>query len=155
MGQENEEMKSNPWIFTTEEIRQLRSRANEDARTKVQLHKQHLEEGKKTHIVAESFAKGYHKSTASTDERMTEANEKFPTVEEELILLNFYCTKLPSLIGPDASTKRLQRDIKVASTAAVLLRRFYLSNSIVLFDPKAIMVACAFLASKIEGTYTY
>ena len=64
--------------------------------------------------------------------------------------MDFYAAKLPSLIGPLAQLPRLRREVKVSATAALLFRRFYLSNSVMLFDPKAIMVAAAFLASKVE-----
>eukprot|EP01083_Nonionella_stella_P208001 755134_1 len=107
--------------------------------------------------MAHSFAKKFtgHKNGGVDDDAEMKIDEMdakfpFPSVEDELILLNFYCKNLLALIGPNASTRRLERDIKVASTASVLLRRFFLSNSIVLFDPKAIMVAAAFLASKVE-----
>ena len=74
----------------------------------------------------------------------------FLSPEEEGRLVDFYAAKLPSLIGPLAQVPRLRREIKVSATAALLYRRFYLSNSVMLYDPKAIMVASAFLASKVE-----
>ena len=107
-----------------------------------------------------SFAKGYgDKSNGSSmdiDQNDTEEEvmeiEEFPfiTPEEETTLVHFYATKLFSLIGPKAQHPPLRRDVKVASTAALLLRRFYLSNSVMLYDPKVFMVACAFLATKVE-----
>ena len=72
------------------------------------------------------------------------------TPEEELLLVQFYSGKIPDLIGPAAVLSRLRRDVKVTATASALFRRFYLSNSVMTHDPKAMMVACAFLASKVE-----
>ena len=72
------------------------------------------------------------------------------TPDEELALIQFYSGKLADLVGPSANVPRLRRDAKVAATASLLFRRFYLSNSIMIFDPKAAMVASAFLACKVE-----
>ena len=72
------------------------------------------------------------------------------TPEEELLLLQFYSGKIPDLIGPAAVLSRLRRDVKVTATASALFRRFYLSNSVMTHDPKSMMVASAFLASKVE-----
>eukprot|EP00522_Entomoneis_paludosa_P014111 CAMPEP_0172455606 /NCGR_PEP_ID=MMETSP1065-20121228/12152_1 /TAXON_ID=265537 /ORGANISM="Amphiprora paludosa, Strain CCMP125" /LENGTH=478 /DNA_ID=CAMNT_0013208073 /DNA_START=102 /DNA_END=1538 /DNA_ORIENTATION=+ len=74
----------------------------------------------------------------------------FLTPQEESTLIAFYASKLPTLIGPKASISRLRRESKVTATAALLYRRFFLSNSVMLFDPKAVVVAAAFLASKVE-----
>lgn len=74
----------------------------------------------------------------------------FLTPEDEAVLVTFYVSKLGKLIGPSAQVPRLRRESKVPATAALLLRRFYLSNSVMLHDPKATMVAAAFLASKVE-----
>jgi cyclin H len=70
--------------------------------------------------------------------------------DEEQVLVSFYVSKLPSLVGPGAPIVRCRRESKVAATAALLTRRFFLSNSVMAFDPKAIMVAAAFLAAKVE-----
>jgi cyclin H len=70
------------------------------------------------------------------------------------LLVSFYGSKLPSLIGPMAQIPPLRRESKVPATAGMLLRRFYLSNSVMVHDPKTIMVAAAFLASKVEDAMT-
>lgn len=72
------------------------------------------------------------------------------TPEDEQSLIQFYAGKFHDLIGPAAMVPRLRRDEKVAATAALLFRRFYLSNSVMVHDPKAIMVASAFMGSKVE-----
>jgi cyclin H len=72
------------------------------------------------------------------------------TPNQELTLIHFYGSKISALIGRNAEIDRLRRDNKVVATAAVLYRRFFLSNSVLLHDPKVIMVAAAFLACKVE-----
>eukprot|EP00804_Cyclotella_cryptica_P021760 CCRYP_000763-RA/>CCRYP_000763-RA protein AED:0.34 eAED:0.34 QI:0/0/0/1/0/0/2/0/394 len=58
--------------------------------------------------------------------------------------------KIPNLIGPRATLPRCVRAPKVAATACLLFKRFYLSNSVMMYDPKCMSVAAAFLASKVE-----
>ena len=69
---------------------------------------------------------------------------------DESLLLSFYASKIPHLIGPRASLPRCIRQPKVAATACLLFKRFYLSNSVMMYDPKSMSVASAFLAAKIE-----
>lgn len=84
----------------------------------------------------------------------TDDGDGYLTPEEEAVLVSFYASKLPSLIGPQAQVPRLRRESKVPATAAMLLLRFYLSNSVMVHDPKTIMVSSAFLASKVEDAMT-
>jgi len=70
------------------------------------------------------------------------------TVSEESALVTFYAAMIVPLCGREAGPRR--RPDKVACTAHQFLRRFYLSNSVVHFDPLKIMVASIFLASKVE-----
>ncbi|KAL7445924.1 hypothetical protein ACHAXM_011743 [Skeletonema potamos] len=72
------------------------------------------------------------------------------TPSDETLLLSFYCSKIPLLIGPHATLPRCKRDAKVAATASLLFRRFYLSNSVMIHDPKPMLAAAAFLAAKVE-----
>lgn len=76
------------------------------------------------------------------------------TPTEEATLVSFYVSKLPKLIGPQADVPRLRRESKVPATASMLLLRFYLSNSVMVHDPKTVMVSAAFLASKVEDAMT-
>jgi cyclin H len=88
-------------------------------------------------------------NSGAWEDKLTQGNP-FLTPQEEAVLVTFYATKLPSLIGPSAQVPRLKRESKVTATAALLMRRFYLSNSVMLHDPKAVMVAAAFLGAKVE-----
>jgi cyclin H len=78
------------------------------------------------------------------------SEHRYITPQQETILIDFYGSKISSMIGPNAEIKRLRRESKVVATAAMIYRRFYLSNSVLLYDPKIIMVAATFLACKIE-----
>lgn len=154
------------WTFTPQLLQQLRERANQEALQYLQAQQKlssddanaataMSESSSALPIIAESFAKNYKLSNNDatmqpTPDSSSSSNITILTPEEELTLINFYSSKLPTLIGPSATLPKLKRDIKVASTAALILKRFYLSNSITLFDPKIIMVASAFLASKVE-----
>jgi cyclin H len=114
-------------------------------------------------LPVEWTASGYHQRVVDGKKSLTNDNDDpsmgpwendkghaFLTPAEEAVLVTFYVTKLPSLIGPKAQVTRLRRESKVTATAALLLKRFYLSNSVMLHDPKTVMVAAAFLASKVE-----
>jgi hypothetical protein len=58
----------------------------------------------------------------------------------------------PKAEFPDAPglQNRMRRPEEVQCTANIFLRRFFVSNSVVNFDPCRVMLACVFLASKIE-----
>ena len=77
-------------------------------------------------------------------------NNPLLTPADEALLISFYCSKIPLLIGPHATLSRCKRDAKVAATACLLFRRFYLSNSVMMHDPKSMLAAAAFLATKVE-----
>lgn len=143
------------WLFTTDEIRELRAKANREARIFIQGQAlPSISDNSSTSTSTpkpRSFAKIHDISTSmDTNDISTTSESAMITPEEETELTNFYCSQLLNLIGPSATIHRLKRDIKVASTASLLLKRFYLSNSVICFDPKAIMVAAAFLAAKAE-----
>ena len=69
---------------------------------------------------------------------------------DECVMLSFYATMIKDLCGPKGSEARLRRPERVSATANTMLRRFYLSNSVLDYDPLKIMVASIFLASKAE-----
>jgi hypothetical protein len=150
------------WTFTPQQLKQLRARANQESLQFIETQEQQSSSDAATGgaqgnseslVIAKSFAKDYKNTNndATPMEVETPATDSsILTPEEETTLIDFYSSKLLTLIGPSATHPKLKRDIKVASTASLLLKRFYLSNSITLFDPKTIMVASAFLASKVE-----
>lgn len=150
------------WMFTSSLLEECRAKANQIAREYLATKKKRAEEEGRSSSSSnnlppvESFAHGYatNKERASEDFSggpwNDESDHPFVTPEEEQLLVSFYTSKLPSLVGPQAQVLRLRRESKVTATAAMFLRRFYLSNSVMIHDPKAVMVAAAFLATKVE-----
>lgn len=155
------------WMFASvEQLDQCRGRANYEAREL--LAEVSAPEGvagsdqnsKSSYIMAKSFACGFNQRVADGTEpsrlygnegaQESKTGHPFLSPDEEATLVTFYACKISSLIGPKAFISRLRRESKVTATAALLFRRFYLSNSVMIFDPKAVMVAAAFLASKVE-----
>ena len=148
----------NQWLFTELELEECRAKVNHDARVwltdgdkstgspPTSYFACHYSKNKKEH------PEDYHDKNHYLSQgpwQNTKGND-FLKPEEESTLIAFYASKIPALIGPKASVSRLRRESKVTATAALLYRRFFLSNSVHLFDPKAVMVAAAFLAAKVE-----
>ena len=133
------------WIYTPQLLELCRQKANRLAR-------QYLCTEPALNQPVFDFARGFSDTDEGIEHGPAEnrTGDPFLTPIEEGRLVDFYAAKLPSLIGPLAQLPKLRREVKVSATAALLFRRFYLSNSVMLFDPKAIMVASAFLASKVE-----
>ena len=148
------------WLFKPEHLEKCRERANREARVLLAAtpYSEDTSDGEsKPTLPVHSFAAGYasrpEEMVTGDDDNGPTQNAKghaFVTPQEESLLVAFYASKLPSLIGPLAQVPRLRRDVKVVATAALLFRRFFLSNSVMLYDPKAVMVAAAFLGSKAE-----
>jgi len=152
------------WLFSPDDLDLCRSRGNRVARKHISsIQKRNKDDGNSgknsSDTSIECFARDFAKKKATfLDEEegpmQTEGFDSFLYPEEEALLVSFYASKLPSLIGPMAQLPRLRRDSKLPATAAMLLRRFYLSNSVMIHDPKAIMVGAAFLAAKVEDAMT-
>lgn len=160
------------WLFSSSQLHQCRARANREGREYMQSLVAKSTTAGATGTSSRSdeerpilvppvkwFASGYSKrcndgDDEDDDDASAEGSDLLPspplTPQEELLLLQFYSGKIPDLIGPAAMLSRLRRDVKVTATASALFRRFFLSNSVMLHDPKAIMVASAFLGSKVE-----
>jgi len=158
----------NQWIFgSIEELEVCRNKANYDARVFLSERESiSADEGAgptAATVAAAAFPPVSHfacterREILAAGENFAEkgplqsmAGHPYLTPQEEAVLVSFYASKLPNLIGPAAEVPRLRRDSKVLATAAMLYRRFFLSNSVMLHDPKNIMVAAAFLAAKVE-----
>jgi cyclin H len=153
------------WMYSPELLNSCRARANRVARKQLQKllaepsGTNESSSSKPHNPPVENFARDFvenHKSYESEDEGPWETTDGNPFLNpsEEEMLVSFYASKLPLLIGPMAQIPRLRRESKVPATAAMLLRRFYMSNSVMVHDPKVIMVAAAFLAAKVEDAMT-
>jgi cyclin H len=65
------------------------------------------------------------------------------TLDEELQLLQFFATNMQALV------KELQLPSKVAMSALILLRRFYLSKSVLEADPAKFNLTAIYVACKV------
>ena len=72
------------------------------------------------------------------------------TAPEECLIVTFYARMIKELCGPKVKNPKLRRQDRVPAAANCFLRRFYLSNSVIDYDPLKVMVASIFLASKAE-----
>ena len=157
----------NLWLYRdSDEVRFCRAKANHEARKHLSSEQQQQSapsssSSKPAAQPVDQFACGAsQKIQEGKLQRQDDLSSQGPlenakghpylTPDEEAVLVDFYVSKLPSLIGPTAQVPRLRRESKVTATSALLLRRFFLSNSVMLHDPKTIMTSAAFLGSKVE-----
>lgn len=82
-------------------------------------------------------------------QRASTPAEKMPLRDQDT-LIHFHAHQIQRLIGPNAIFPELQRSASVLSTAIMLFRRFYLSNSVIDFHPRNIAAASALLAVKVD-----
>jgi len=69
------------------------------------------------------------------------------TLEEEMRLVEYYAVKLIE-VG-----KALKAPSKVICTACTYLKRFYIGKTSLEFDPQFLVLACLYVASKVEDCY--
>lgn len=111
---------------------------------------------KPSHKRARKFASGYNNKQKTTKDNNDNGDTKAtatpsssnPHLEETLV--QFHAHQLQRLIGPNAMLPELRRGATVLSTAMMLFRRFYLSNSVVDFHPRNMAAAAALLAVKAD-----
>ena len=87
---------------------------------------------------------------------MDECAEVGVTADDEKKLLRWYEKQIPLLVGRTGDVKaprRLRRNRKVAATATILVKRFYLSHSMLEREPLAHTLAAVFLAAKAEDEF--
>lgn len=99
-------------------------------------------------------ASGYHNNNDNSNNKGKQNGEKKITVhlspEDQELLVHFHAHQIQRLIGPNAVFPALRRGSSVLSTAIMLFRRFYLSNSVIDFHPRNIAAASALLACKAD-----
>ncbi|ROT34493.1 cyclin ccl1 [Sodiomyces alkalinus F11] len=77
----------------------------------------------------------------------TEPAPEFLTAEEETVLLRFFTTELiRAAIHCDLPTE-------IRATAAVFLKRFYVTNSLMTYPPMDLIKTCLFFGGKAEGYF--
>jgi hypothetical protein len=134
------------WLISYNDYRLLRAAANTSS--------SNVEGGGDIEALALKLPKKRKLESAVSAEEMDILNL------EEVGLIR-YCDVIHVCFGDDAMrtacSEAAQRPPgiekkhwRVAATAIAYFRRFYLVNSLVKFDPRTIMIACAYLAGKTE-----
>jgi cyclin H len=152
------------WLFDSRTLAQCRQKA---------LDEQPTASGSSSVARVRKFASGFHSRHADAERVHSRADFDPPvdsfsigeaslcpeacilgasslSVQEQETLVRFHAHQLSMLVGPNAVFQGLVRSPSVLATAIILLRRFYMSNCILHFEPRKIAVAAAFLASKVE-----
>lgn len=89
---------------------------------------------------------------ASTDKkRVPTAELEALTAEDEEALLQYFGYMIQDSCGHRSES--IKRGLHVQATALTFFYRFFLSNSMLDFDPKVVLMACMFLAGKVEYDY--
>jgi cyclin H len=97
------------------------------------------------------FASSYASTSAPSRNQTPYTDAGFNmNARDQEILVHFHAHQIQRLIGPNAVFPQLRRGASVLSTAIMLFRRFYLSNSVVDFHPRDIAAASALLAVKVD-----
>ncbi|KAL5598742.1 hypothetical protein BROUX41_003921 [Berkeleyomyces rouxiae] len=73
---------------------------------------------------------------------------EFLTVEEEAELLKLFIVELLR------AAEFCELPAEIRATAAVFMRRFYITNSVMMYPPPNLLKTCLFFGSKTEGYYT-
>ncbi|KAJ3366246.1 hypothetical protein GGF32_006695 [Allomyces javanicus] len=98
------------------------------------------------------------------DEKVPDA-VAFVTPDEERLLVQFY-VQMTEAVCKQFRVKEMERrqanrstlpalapvDSVWMATSIMFIKRFYLYKSVIEYDPKSVMAACVFLASKVENT---
>lgn len=118
-----------------------------------------------TKLAPQSFACGYQRNWdeqrvgrssialhVQTIENSCVRSTPLPSMatSDQEILIHFHAHQLQRLIGPNAVFPELRRSASTLSTAIMLFRRFYLSNSIIDFPGRPMAAAAALLATKAD-----
>lgn len=128
------------WLFDAESLTICRQRATE--RHEVDVRKPRVKS-------VRNFASGFHRSA----DRMQSVPYCSPSLLDEKdqeSLVQFHAHQLQTLVGPTALLPELRTSVAVLSTAIILFRRFYLSNSMMYFNARKMATACAYFAAKVE-----
>lgn len=141
------------WMFDEETLRECRKEACDSSGLNSKA------AGGKPRV--RKFASGYHGRTKTktstttstpndTDTPPTTALSSTISPEDQETLIHFHAHQIQKLIGPNAIFPMLKRGASVLSTAIMLFRKFYLSNSVIDFHPRNIAAASALLAVKAD-----
>ncbi|KAH8595817.1 cyclin-like protein [Bisporella sp. PMI_857] len=129
------------WSFTPASLLAQRIQTNENAALRVRAAVQRIREARA-------------RSTDSHDAEKEAANVTIPdgeidclTVEEELKLVTFYCRQALEL----GDFLKVATDVK--ATAVQYIKRFYISNSVMTYNPADVLKTALFFSTKTENHY--
>lgn len=144
------------WSFSRSQLAELRTTTNDYAAASIsdRLSASSTTTSASTPAVSASNTPNHHQSSSAAAAAAPPSSESKPalpdflTPGEEAQLLKFYTVELLRA----AAFCELPVDIQ--ATAAVFLRRFYLTNSIMTYPPTDMLKTALFFGSKAEGYYT-
>jgi hypothetical protein len=151
MGELDFEMSSQAkcWMYDESSLNECRDQACDNNNTQ-----QHSTRGTgRGSPRVRKFACGYYnrKKSASTNTTLTTTDPSSTISQhDQETLVHFHAHQIQKLIGPNAVFPLLKRGSSVLSTAIMLFKRFYLSNSVINFHPRNIAAASALLAVKTD-----
>ncbi|KAK4054680.1 hypothetical protein OIO90_003492 [Microbotryomycetes sp. JL221] len=116
------------WRYSKDELDKIRQQLNEQAVDRIRLN-----------IERERAQSSVTQTSSEHD------NIEYLTVQDELLLVQYYLTQISGLCGAFKFPESVQ------ATAISYLKRFYLSNTCMDYHPKNVMLTCVFLATKTEN----
>ncbi|CAL5871912.1 uncharacterized protein PFLUO_LOCUS6167 [Penicillium psychrofluorescens] len=138
------------WSYTETSLQSLRANTNAAAIERVRTALRRAREAQQS---TASSAVGTPITSQPGSESEGRGNEEKEidclTPEEELVFVRYYCEQLLEL----GETYKPPLPTLVRATAIQYLRRFYLSNSPMTYNPKQIMACALFVATKTENYY--
>lgn len=143
------------WSFSPAQLASTREKTNALARSNISetlLAKQSQLSNANANAVVSAPASGANTPDRQSQQQTSSNNTattlpEFLTPAEELQLLNFYTVDLLRA----GNFFNLRTDMR--ATAAVFLRRFYVTNSIMTYPPTEMLKTCLFFGCKAEGHY--
>lgn len=138
------------WSFSPAQLSSTREKTNTLARSNISerlLSTKSPSSNHDSHAAASAPASGANTPDVQQQQQTTNTLPEFLTAAEELQLLTFYTVELLRA----GNFLNLRTDMR--ATAAVFLRRFYLTNSIMTYPPTDMLKTCLFFGCKAEGHY--
>ncbi|KKY20545.1 putative cyclin ccl1 [Diplodia seriata] len=133
------------WSFTPERLRSLRDSTNVNAAERVKANIKRFRAQKSADDAAQQ-------NGASTGSDALDIDPLTP--DEELKLVTKICKTCVEFADFAKKNTKFNFPTNVIATAVQYVKRFYLFNSIMVYDPKKIMPTCLFLATKTEIHWT-
>ncbi|TVY87815.1 Cyclin [Lachnellula willkommii] len=133
------------WSFTPASLLELRTTTNRNAANRVRDAVRRVREARAASSGNTSEADGGNESRAVS--AVPEGEVDCLSVEEELKLVTHFCRQTLQL------GDHLQVPTDVKATAVQYIKRFYITNSCMTYDPKTLLKTALFFATKTENHY--